>query len=160
MFCTCWDDGACWQVDLCARDRCRRPIAMRGCKYSTVNEVAHMESSLVEFTLDNRSIDEVRFCSRLARAFLLTLPTVPAIRGEWKGVPILVVGLRGEILEDIFSCLSPSYCHNNFFYSQPYRMTSRQSRKNSRQVYSTSFPRASPTQFLAVHCATWSQVPY
>ena len=77
----------------------------------TVAEVVHMESSLVDFTLDNRSIDEVRPGSRLAKAFSLTLPTVPAIRGEWRGVPVLVVGFRGKILEDIFSCVSPDYCH-------------------------------------------------
>ena len=71
-----------------------------------------MESSLVEFTLDNRSIDEVRAGSHLARAFSLMLPTVPAIRGEWRGVPVLVVGVRGKILEDIFSCESPHYCHH------------------------------------------------
>jgi len=76
-----------------------------------VAEVVHMESSLVDFTLDNRSIDEVRPGSRLAKAFSLTLPTVPAIRGEWRGVPVLVVGFRGKILEDIFSCVSPDYCH-------------------------------------------------
>jgi hypothetical protein len=78
------------------------------------NEVAHMESSLVEFTLDNRSIDEVRARSHFARTFSLTLPTVPAIRGEWRGVPVLVVGVRGKILEDIFSCESPHYCHHTF----------------------------------------------
>ena len=77
-------------------------------------EVAHMESSLVEFTLDNRSIDEVRAGSHLERAFLLTLPTAPAIRGEWGGVPVLVVGIRGKILEDIFSCVSSHYCHHTF----------------------------------------------
>ena len=68
--------------------------------------IAHMESSLVEFTLDNRSIDEVRAGSHTARAFSLTPPTVPAIRGEWRGVPVLLVGIGGKILEDIFSCMS------------------------------------------------------
>jgi hypothetical protein len=79
-----------------------------------IPEVAHMESSIVEFTLDNRSVDEVRLGSHLARAFSLTLPAVPAIRGEWRGVPVLVVGVRGKILEDVFSCVSPHYCHHTF----------------------------------------------
>lgn len=65
-----------------------------------------MESSLVEFTLDNRSIDEVRVGSLLARVVSLTLLTVPAVRGEWRGVSVLVVGVRRKILEDIFSCES------------------------------------------------------
>jgi hypothetical protein len=71
-----------------------------------------MESSLVEFTLDNRSIDEVRAGSHLEGLFAHA-PTVPAIRGEWRGVPVLVVGVRREILEDIFSCVSPRYCHHS-----------------------------------------------
>jgi|SRR6267154_1189386 len=83
------------------------------------NEVTHMESSLVEFTLDNRSIDEVRAGSHLARAFSLTLPTVPTIRGEWRGVPVLVVGVLGKILEDIFSCVSPHYCHHTILTHRP-----------------------------------------
>jgi hypothetical protein len=87
---------------------------MRGEWLHPRNEFAHMESSLVEFTLDNRSIDEVRAGSHLARALSLMLPTVPAIRGEWRGVPVLVVGVRGKILEDIFSCVSPLYCHPTF----------------------------------------------
>jgi hypothetical protein len=87
------------------RDRRRTNMARGG------GRVAHMESSLVEFTLDNRSIDEVRAGSHLARDFLLTLPAVPAIRREWRGVLVLVVGIRGKILEDVFSCASPHYCH-------------------------------------------------
>jgi hypothetical protein len=73
-----------------------------------------MESSLVEFTLDNRSIDEVRAGSHLATAFSLMLPTVPAIRREWRGVPVFVVGVRGKILEDIFPRVSLHYCHHTF----------------------------------------------
>ena len=78
-----------------------------------------MESSLVEFTLDNRSIDEVRARSHLARAFSLTLPTVPAIRGEWRGLPVLMVGIRGKVLEDIFSCVSPHHCRHTFLTYSP-----------------------------------------
>jgi hypothetical protein len=46
--------------------------------------------------------------------FSLTLPTVPAIRREWRGVPVLVVGVGGKILEDIFSGVSPHYYHHTF----------------------------------------------
>lgn len=46
--------------------------------------------------------------------FSLTLPTVPAIRREWRGVPVLVVGVGGKILEDIFTSVSPHHCHHTF----------------------------------------------
>jgi hypothetical protein len=41
-----------------------------------------------------------------------TLSTVPAIRGEWRGLPVLVVSIRREILEDVFAGVSPHYCHH------------------------------------------------
>ena len=48
---------------------------------SAANEVAHMESSLVEFTLDNRTIDEVRFGSRLENLSAYT-PLSPSYLGR------------------------------------------------------------------------------
>ena len=73
-----------------------------------------MESSLIEFSLDNRSTDEVRAGNSLALVLSLTLSTVSAIRGERRGVPVLVVGIRGRILEDVFPCASLHRCHHTF----------------------------------------------
>jgi hypothetical protein len=52
--------------------------------------------------------------NRLAWRFSHTLPTVAAIRGEWRGVPVLVVSILGKILEDVSACVSPHYCHHTF----------------------------------------------
>lgn len=44
--------------------------------------------------------------------FFYALPTVPTVRGEWRGLSVLMVGIRGKILEDVLACESPHCCHH------------------------------------------------
>jgi hypothetical protein len=46
-----------------------------------------------------------------AVAFFMRFP-VPTIRGEWRGLFVLMVGIRGKILEDVLARESPHCCHH------------------------------------------------
>ena len=80
-----------------------------------------MESTLVEFSPDNRFIDEVRqWCAsdnRRLKPFSLTLPAVPTIRRERRCIPLLVVSIRRKVLEIIVARLSLPCYHHAFAHS-------------------------------------------